>query len=151
MPPFAGRHTASLMDDSRKARLIENTGLYIDSHELIKRIYKLLYEMPKKDRVVMGDSIMRLSLDIIAHLRSAYRFKETRVRDIDKFLFCFDKLKELLRICCELKIIKQKSFSFLFEYVARIDEGIAKWRKSSISRKVQANADSNDDRVSGND
>jgi hypothetical protein len=27
------------MDDSRKARLIENTGLYVDSHELIKLIH----------------------------------------------------------------------------------------------------------------
>lgn len=40
---------------------------------LAQRIYHLLYEMPKKDRVVLGDKIFNSCVDSLSYFREAFK------------------------------------------------------------------------------
>lgn len=45
------------MNKDYKAKLLEKAGIYIDCCQLLKCVYKLLFSMPKKDRVIIGDNL----------------------------------------------------------------------------------------------
>ena len=44
-------------------------------------------------------------------------------------------MKALLRMASELKILLPAKYVLLFEYIERIDEGVAKWRNASNATK----------------
>lgn len=46
------------MNKDYKAKLLEKAGIYVDCCQLLKCVYKLLFSMPKKDRVIIGDKII---------------------------------------------------------------------------------------------
>ena len=86
---------------------------------------------------------------MVSYLQDAFRDRAKRIECIDLFLYTFAKLKVLLRCGSELKLFGVKDYTFIFEYVYKIDEGITKWRKSVVSSK-QSTMDSNDDHGSDN-
>ena len=123
------------MNKDYKAKLLEKAGIYVDCCQLLKCVYKLLFSMPKKDRVIIGDKIIEYNLSMIAHFSKGFQFKECRLAEIDSFLFDFDRMKALLRMASELKILLPAKYVLLFEYIERIDEGVAKWRNASTATK----------------
>ena len=56
-----------MMNKDYKAKLLEKAGIYVDCCQLLKCVYKLLFSMPKKDRVIIGDKIIEYNLSMIAH------------------------------------------------------------------------------------
>ena len=132
-----------------KYKRIETTGLYIDCSKLLERLYRLRFKIPKRDRAFFGDLILGFSLEMVSYLQDAFRDRVKRTEYIDLFLHTFAKLKVLLRCGSELKLFGVKDYTFIFEYVYKIDEGITKWRKSVVSSK-QSTMDSNDDHGSNN-
>ena len=44
-------------------------------------------------------------------------------------------MKALLRMASELKVLLPAKYVLLFEYIERIDEGVAKWRNASTATK----------------
>ena len=86
------------MNKDYKAKLLEKAGIYVDCCQLLKCVYKLLFSMPKKDRVIIGDKIIEYNLSMIAHFSKGFQFKECRLAEIDAFLFDFDRMKALLRM-----------------------------------------------------
>jgi len=111
---------------------IEDTGLYVDCNKLAERLYQVRFKMPKRDRAVLWEHVFSHCIDMAAFLQDAFRDKENRIKHIDLFLHSFAKLKILLRMACEIKSISVKEHSFVFEYVLRIDEGINRWRNSTV-------------------
>lgn len=45
----------------------EDTGIYVDTYELFKAVHSVIYDFPKKDRVVLGDKIHDKASSMIAH------------------------------------------------------------------------------------
>ena len=123
------------MNSEYKHKLLENAPIYVDCCQMLKCVYRMLFTMPKKDRVIVGDKIIEYNLSMIAHFSRSYQFKEERLKETDLFLFDYDRLKALLRMSCDLKIILQDKYALLFIYLKRIDEGVAKWRNSAIANK----------------
>lgn len=66
------------MNKDYKAKLLEKAGIYVDCCQLLKCVYKLLFSMPKKDRVIIGDKIIEYNLSMIAHFSKGFQFKECR-------------------------------------------------------------------------
>lgn len=54
----------------------KKTGIYVDLQMLAQCIYHLLYEMPKKDRVVLGDKIFNSCVDSLSYFREAFKNME---------------------------------------------------------------------------
>lgn len=122
----------------------EDTGIYVDTYELFKAVHSVIYDFPKKDRVVLGDKIHDKASSMIAHAGMAYKLADRRKDEIDLFLCDFEILKAYLRLSIDLKYLHPTKQVKIFSYIQRIDEGIMKWRKSVISRN-QAPKVSNDD------
>ncbi len=142
--------------EDEKTRLVEKQEIYIDCTMLLKQVHKSIYDMPKKDRVVVGDWLMNYVLSMLSHFSHAWNFADVRVAETEKFLFCYYEFRSLARMCSgerkeELNIIKITNYSAIAEYMERIEKGIGKWRKSVRSRKTPAGIESNNVDVSGND
>lgn len=71
------------MNKDYKAKLLEKAGIYVDCCQLLKCVYKLLFSMPKKDRVIIGDKIIEYNLSMIAHFSKGFLFKRTKTKDVD--------------------------------------------------------------------
>ena len=142
--------------EDEKTRLVEKQEIYIDCTMLLKQVHKSIYDMPKKDRVVVGDRLMNYVLSMLSHFSYAWNFADVRVSETEKFLFCYYEFRSLARMCSgerkeELNIIKITNYSAIAEYMERIEKGIGKWRKYVRSRKTPAGIESNNVDVSGND
>ena len=76
----------------------ETWNIYVELQQLLHEVYRALFGMPKKDRVVLGDRIMSAATDALTYYNLAYKFMESR--DYYKLLFVreYTKLKELLRL-----------------------------------------------------
>lgn len=122
----------------------EDTGIYVDTYELFKAVHSVIYDFPKKDRVVLGDKIHDKASSMIAHAGMAYKLADRRKDEIDLFICDFEILKAYLRLAIDLKFLQPAKQVKIFSYIQRIDEGIMKWRKSVMS-KIQAPKVSNDD------
>lgn len=46
------------MNSEYKQKLLENAPIYVDCCQMLKCVYRLLFTMPKKDRVIVGDKII---------------------------------------------------------------------------------------------
>ena len=122
----------------------EDTGIYVDTYELFKAVHSVIYDFPKKDRVVLGDKIHDKASSMIAHAGMAYKLADRRKDEIDLFICDFEILKAYLRLAIDLKHLLPAKQVKIFSYIQRIDEGIMKWRKSVMS-KIQASKVSNND------
>lgn len=126
---------------------VDKAGIYVDLYELRKLLKRAQYVMTKTDRIIYGTPVLKENIDTLADFVRAYDFEEERDYYIRKMCADFEALKIDLRIIVEDNVLKcpdplnahMKPESFkklIFEYVARIDEGITKWRNSLKGKTV---------------
>lgn len=130
------------MDKEYKEKLVTKQSIYVDCKWLLRRMYRVRFSVPKRDRAYLFDAlIIPTVLSMIGHFRRAYRFREERLNEIDQFLFDFERLKALLDLAAEEKIVREKEYSAVIEYLVRISESIRAWRASA--RKARTGSASN--------
>ena len=123
---------------------VDKAGIYVDAYQLRKLLKRAQYVMTKTDRVIYGTPVLKEVGDVLADFVIAYDFPEERQKYLHKLYADFEVLKLDLRIIAEDNVLKcpdplnagMKPEGFkiqIFELVARIDEGITKW-KSSLDR-----------------
>ena len=56
----------------------ETWNIYVELQQLLHEVYRALFGMPKKDRVVLGDRIMSAATDALTYYNLAYKFMESR-------------------------------------------------------------------------
>lgn len=142
--------------DQEKTRLVERQEIYVDCTMLLKAVHSVIFDMPKKDRVIVGDRLMNYVLSMLAHFSYAWNFADVRVEETEKFLFCYYEFRSLARMCSgerkeEVNLVKVKNYAAMSQYMDRIEKGIGKWRKAVRSRKSPACIESNYVDASGND
>lgn len=119
----------------------DKAGIYVDLYNLRKLLKRAQYVMTKADRIIYGTPALKECADTLADFVMAYDFAEERIRYIHKMCADFEVLKTDLRIIAEDNILKcpdpqnagmrPEAFKLLiFDLVARIDEGMTKWRNS---------------------
>ena len=120
---------------------VDKTGIYVDLYELRKLLKRAQYTMTKADRIIYGTPVLKENGDVLADFVMAYDFPDEREKYIRKMCASFEVMKFDLRIIAEDNVLKcpdpenaqmkPETFKILFfELVARIDEGITKWRNS---------------------
>ena len=137
------------MDLRMKGFQTNKQSIYIDCKQLLRRLYRLRFKVAKRHRDSLFDkSLFPTLLSMISHFRRAYRFREERVKELDEFLFEFEKFNSLVDLASEEKVIDDKEYASLFEYIVRIYESVNAYRNSA--RKARSSAGSNDDGASEN-
>ena len=124
----------------------DKAGIYVDCYNLRKKFYQATYEMTHKDRVIIAEKALKDLDQVISSFVMGYEFQEERMYYIKKMSAHFEVLKMDLRIMAEENVFKGKKNKTgeyvlvereIFELVARIDDGIGKWRQCYFDeRKV---------------
>jgi len=129
----------------------DKAGIYVDGYKLRKLLKRAQYTMTKADRIIYGTPVLKACGDFITDFVFAYDFKEERDYYIRKMCADFEILKIDLRIIAEDNVLKcpdpanalmsPDGFKIqIFELIARIDDGILKWRKSIEKEKGKTDA-----------
>ena len=111
--------------------------------------------MTKANRIIMGDRLLMICGRLFGSFIRAMDYPEERVKYIDEFITDFSELKIALDICNEENIIVETRQSVdrdskqrqnpdsikisIFESVARIDDGITKWRNKAKKARLAMN------------
>src|SRR5574344_705530 len=113
----------------------DKLGIYVDVYNLYNVIFEAQFQMTKTNRIILGDKMLQKCEDLFGHIAMANNLRDRRIEYIDTFISEFETLKIELRLACEKSIVSEdKTKLALFSHVARIDEGIGKWRNATISR-----------------
>lgn len=135
------------MERKYKERLVERQSIYIDSKRLLDWLYFVRWKVNRRDRAYLFDTLLiPYTLSMIGYFYRGYRFRDERLKAIDEFLFCFDRVEALLDLASEKKIITDKSYSASLEWLVRIEDGVRQWRASArkANKEKQPGAASND-------
>ena len=125
------------MEAGMKGARVMRQGIYVDCKWLLRRLYRIRFKVPKRDRGYLFDSLLiPTMLSMIGHFRRAYTFREERLKEMDDFLFDFERFNALVDMASEEKIIDTKEYASLFEYTDRIYEGAKAYRASARKNKT---------------
>lgn len=125
----------------------DKAGIYVDCYLLRKKFYQATYEMTHKDRVIIAEKALKDLDQVISSFVLGYSLPEERTHYIKKMTAHFEVLKMDLRIMAEENIFKGKKNKTgeyvlvereIFELVARIDDGIGKWRRSYLQKGAES-------------
>ncbi len=125
----------------------DKAGIYVDCYNLRKKLYQATYEMTHKDRVIIAEKALKDLDQVISSFVMGYEFQEERTYYIKKMSAHFEVLKMDLRIMAEENVFKGKKNKTgeyvlvereIFEFVARIDDGIGKWRRSYLQKGAES-------------
>ena len=84
------------MENRYKERLVTRQSIYIDSKRLLEWLYVVRWKVNRRDRAYLFDTLLiPYVLSMIAHFCRAFQFREERIREIDLFLFDFDRVEGL--------------------------------------------------------
>lgn len=109
------------MDLKMKGFQTNKQSIYIDCKQLLRRLYRLRFKVAKRHRDSLFDKcLIPALLGMIRHFRRAYRFRDERVKELDEFLFSFEDFNSWVDVASEEKVIKDKEYASLFEYIERI-------------------------------
>lgn len=110
-------------------------------------IYRAQFAMTKADRIVLGNRMLVLCGRLFGSLVRAIDCKDERLARINDFIMDFSELRICLELATDENIIKETRQTIdrssgqiqnpdsikmqIFESVARIDDGITKWRNKT--------------------
>lgn len=132
------------MENRYKDRLVTRQSIYIDSKRLLEWLYVVRWKVNRRDRVYLFDTLLiPYVLSMIAHFCRAFQFREERIREIDLFLFDFDRVEGLIDMASSRKILSAKQYSLTIGWTERIRESIKAWR-TSARKSIQPVRSSNE-------
>ena len=139
---------------------ISSQGIWIDTKQLMPLTYFLINHLSNKDRILVGDRLMKANIDMIEAFAMAYRRGEEKLTyddgdtlyetelkgckrsEIDRLSACFEQYKALWEFIFEnLRIErlkekdKERKEAEFVRLLAKIETGINKWR-SGVYRQV---------------
>lgn len=113
--------------------LFEDLPIYRDTYKITSLIVDYTNDFPKLYKYTIGSRMVDTSISLFEYISLAARSKsnkEQRNEYISSFIFKFEQLKVLIRLCNEKKIISLKQSAQLAELTASIGKQAAGWKDS---------------------
>ncbi len=107
--------------------------IYKDSLELVKILYRAMPEMPRKDRFQIGADVMERSYELLDYivLANRTRVKTERLKHLDNFYNSFVRLKTLLLLCRDFRLLKDVTLARADILIVKISAQLNGWRQST--------------------
>jgi len=105
--------------------------------ELYKLFHQYCQKFPKQEKYSLGEKIESLILELLELTFNALsRPKNEKLLVVRKISSKNDLLKILIRLCYEIKLIDQKKYIRIQEYLQEIGEMIGGWLNSLLSKEA---------------
>lgn len=105
--------------------------IFTKAYELYKTFYSFLQSFPKKDRYIIGKRCEELLLELLESTINAGNLpKDKKLPVLKEASLKVDLLKVLFRLLRELKVIDNKKYLVLEEYLQEIGKMLGGWIKS---------------------
>ena len=107
--------------------------IFVETTNLLSDLYDFQWEMPKRDRIMLGNSIFQHTERVLGFFMLSYKLSNSEIKD--KINAVNDMMKEFSIVVVEIRMAidkkmyqKESTINKLREYIAVIDEGMIKWR-----------------------
>ena len=133
---------------------VNKSSIYIDGYNLHKVLYSAQFCMAKADRIIAGNAMLEHCGNFIACFIKAFEIESRRLDFITEMIAEWEITKLYLRMAIEHHLIHSKTstidkdhtFGFapgsierqIFELTSKIDDGIAKWKSSTLKARASA-------------
>ncbi len=104
--------------------------IYKDSLELVKILYSSMPEMPRKDRFQIGADVMNRAYELLDFIILANQtmVKAERLKYLDNFFNSFTRLKTLLLLCQDFRLMKDVTLARVDILIVKINGQLSGWR-----------------------
>lgn len=107
--------------------------IFIETTNLLSDLYDFQWEMPKRDRIMLGNSIFQHTERVLGYFMLSYKLDNSEINDkiiaINNMMMEFSVVVTEIRMAIDKKMyIKESTVHRLREHIAIIDEGMKKWR-----------------------
>lgn len=113
--------------------MIQQLAIYKETYKLVNLLYRIMPEMERMHRHIIGVRIMDVSLELFKWITMANqsREKELRLKYLDAFICEFEQIKNLLRICNDNNILKLSSVTSAQLIINGISKQAVGWRNAT--------------------
>lgn len=113
--------------------MLEKLQIYKETYRLVDLLYKVMPQMPKMHRYVIGSRILEKGLDLFTWISLANKTfdKAERIKYLDSFLCSFEQLRALLRICNDNGLLKLSTVTNLQVLIISISKQLNGWRNAT--------------------
>lgn len=101
--------------------------------DFLKWLLNTTEKFPKKIRFTITGRIDNLALDILEYIITCRYYPEMRQTGLKKINLSIEKLRVLLRICHEMKIISNRQYHYAFLQINESGKMIWGWLKEGKS------------------
>ena len=107
--------------------------IFVETTNLLSDLYDFQWEMPKRDRIMLGNSIFQHTERVLAAFMLSYKLDSSEINDkviaINNMMMEFSVLVVEIRMAIDKRMyVKESTINRLREHIAIIDEGMQKWR-----------------------
>ncbi len=110
----------------------EDLIIFIKWVDFVKWLFVAIDKFPKKTRFTFVDHLTNLSLLIVEDMVEA-RYNKNKIFILKRMNINLEKLRILLRICFELKMMSQKSYEYSSRSINEVGKMIGGWMKQQES------------------
>jgi hypothetical protein len=108
-------------------------NIFVETTNLLNDLYDFQWEMPKRDRIMLGNSIFQHTELVLADFMLSYKLDSSEIDDkihaINEMMKEFSVLVVEIRMAIDKKMYhKDSTINKLREHIAIIDDGMQKWR-----------------------
>jgi len=116
--------------------IASQTKVYKDVYDLISRLYEKVTQMPRLAKYTLGQRMIDTSLELIDHIQKANMQRDAVVRSsmLDEAITSSERLKTLMRLCVDKKVIDIKFQTVAATLQISIGSQLTAWRQSTNAR-----------------
>ncbi len=118
---------------SNKSRQSEELPIFVKWLEFLKWLLPILEKFPKKSRFTITNRIENTALNVVELLIEAKYSRDKRPM-LKKVNLCFEKMRILLRVSHEMKLIPTKSYHFASKSINETGMMLGGWIRQQSAR-----------------
>jgi hypothetical protein len=109
--------------------LYSNLPVFKVAYDLNIRLFEIVKNFAREYKYTLGEKFKKISLKLIINIYKANRDMEYKLKHISKARVNIEKIRLLVRIAKDLRILSLKAFVSLQEKIESISKQLSSWHK----------------------
>jgi hypothetical protein len=109
--------------------LYSNLPVFKVAYDLNVRLFEIVKKFDREYKYTLGERLKKISLKLIINIYRTNRDIEHKLKHISKARVNIEKIRLLIRIAKDLRILSLKAFVSLQEKIESISKQLSSWHK----------------------